>query len=609
MTKHNFKQYMACRPALPLLAVLAVTLMFAGCKKENSHPGLSGKGILLSSENHAGDSKTYVDGLAVGWVQGDEVYVNGNIYSIDEVSVDGQYAAIDDIEGDQFLAFYPTSITKHPYYTGEEMSSSTANSTSTVVYLPREYTYVKTSRGQRLDLPMVGRNVQNASLDGYAKSIQFKHICATVEVVVTNPSHAIAGLHIDRITIESVNQYLAGCCTIDVSANNWNASTLPISGWRSDPNWSYYDVTMYTPGLLLAKGATERIQIPVAPTNHPLTITVHGRYSSGLVSPEVQFQRTTSSTSTLARAEVGRQTAVMDLTDANHVSSPLFSVSPTKKVFFANGNLQYQPSSQTWRLAGQQYTCLLNTDTGDPHNASNGGNAVSIENGRETMDKWIDLFGWGTSGYQSGQTSYQPWAIAQTNTYGPGDGDNGDYDLTGTYANCDWGVYNNITGEGSDYNGLWRVLTYEELNYLLFQRPNAANLRGPGKVDGMKGLIILHDNCTNFSSFTSFGTNSQASYNGNNAFTVKGWQDFQQSTGGAVFLPFCGRRESLTVSTDRGTYWTSSYAPDVTDPTHAKYGQKLSWQFMINGARSVNIWNNPRHQGAAVRLVVEVPSN
>ena len=61
----------------------------------------------------------------------------------------------------------------------------------------------------------------------------------------------------------------------------------------------------------------------------------------------------------------------------------LFSVSASKKVCFAQGNLQYQASTNTWRFAENQYDALTTENT----------------NVSATYVGWIDLFGWGTSGY------------------------------------------------------------------------------------------------------------------------------------------------------------------------------------------------------------------
>ena len=66
-----------------------------------------------------------------------------------------------------------------------------------------------------------------------------------------------------------------------------------------------------------------------------------------------------------------------------------FSVSETLLVRFSQGNLQYQASTGTWRFAESQ------SDYIGEGNANIG----------ESYDGWIDLFGWGTSGYNHGATA------------------------------------------------------------------------------------------------------------------------------------------------------------------------------------------------------------
>ena len=58
----------------------------------------------------------------------------------------------------------------------------------------------------------------------------------------------------------------------------------------------------------------------------------------------------------------------------------LFSVSATQRVYFSQGNLQYQASTDTWRFAEHQYDYV-------------GSDNRSISS---TYSGWIDLFGWGT---------------------------------------------------------------------------------------------------------------------------------------------------------------------------------------------------------------------
>ena len=146
----------------------------------------------------------------------------------------------------------------------------------------------------------------------------------------------------------------------------------------------------------------------------------------------------------------------------------LFFVSPTKRVIFSKGYLQFNPSlgthtradgttaPGTWRFAEQQTDFI----TGD-----------TIVNA--TYDGWIDDFAWGTSGWSgSGATYYQPYdGYNSEDTYGIPDsvgklfGPQGEYDLTGDYAYADWGVYNPISN-GGDKPGMWRTLTRDEFKSL-----------------------------------------------------------------------------------------------------------------------------------------------
>jgi hypothetical protein len=115
----------------------------------------------------------------------------------------------------------------------------------------------------------------------------------------------------------------------------------------------------------------------------------------------------------------------------------IFSVSENTQVYFSQGNLQYQASTNTWRFAENQYNYIGNPNT----------NVSSTYNG------WIDLFGWGTSGYHNSSdpynTNYYPYSTSTSvvnstyNRYGYGPSTiMTDPNLTNTSANYDWGVYN-----------------------------------------------------------------------------------------------------------------------------------------------------------------------
>ena len=223
--------------------------------------------------------------------------------------------------------------------------------------------------------------------------------------------------------------------------------------------------------------------------------------------------------------------------DQDGASTARFSVSDIKQVRFSRGNLQYQASTDTWRFAVHQYDYI-------------GADNANISS---TYGGWIDLFGWGTSGWNSGAICYQPWSTSTNSSdYFPG----GDYtnNLYGDYANADWGVYNAISN-GGNRAGLWRTLTTEEWIYLINTRANASSKYGFAVIDGRyKGLIILPDiwKIPDGLTFVS-GDDNQ------NEYTLEQWS--QMESAGALFLPAAGIRygTGLDVVGHEGRYWSSSY--------------------------------------------------
>ena len=139
----------------------------------------------------------------------------------------------------------------------------------------------------------------------------------------------------------------------------------------------------------------------------------------------------------------------------------LFSVREDIQIYFSQGNLQYQASTDTWRFAENQWDYV---GTKNPSFGEAGGTVAGSDNTNisPTYDGWIDLFGWGTSGYNHGAVCYQPWSISTEDNdyyvYG------GMYHLCDQTGQADWG-YNAISNGGNAENNGWRTLTSEEWKY------------------------------------------------------------------------------------------------------------------------------------------------
>ena len=218
-----------------------------------------------------------------------------------------------------------------------------------------------------------------------------------------------------------------------------------------------------------------------------------------------------------------------------------FWVSNTKQIRFSQGNLQYQPSTQTWRFAEHQYD-IIGAET----------NSVNIV--KSSYSGWLDLFTWASSGYSSNKAPYKKYN--RDDFYNTESVFYPTSDIAGT--KYDWGEFNAISN-GGNRAGQWRTLTIEEFQYLHKKRPNAKNLTGFGRVNGVEGRIYLPHGWK-----TPEGLNFVAE-KGNNIYTKSEWIRMEEN--GAIFLPRGGEYyfrpfDSNPWETagyfDNWSYWSSS---------------------------------------------------
>ena len=225
----------------------------------------------------------------------------------------------------------------------------------------------------------------------------------------------------------------------------------------------------------------------------------------------------------------------------------IFSVSANTRINFSQGNLQYRPRIKTWRFAVNQYDV-----------AGTANNNVYMQ---AYCSDWIDLFGYGTSGWDGGAGRFMPYETTTNNTEYTED-PNGN-DLTDFYANADWGYYNPIINGGNQM-ALWRTLTSTEWTYLLTLRPNASQLKGMATVENTPGYVILPDDWVCPAGLTF--VNSNSSYTAN-VYNATNWAVMEAA--GAVFLPAAGQRTSSSTTNvgTAGNYWTTSHVNGTTGYT------------------------------------------
>lgn len=252
----------------------------------------------------------------------------------------------------------------------------------------------------------------------------------------------------------------------------------------------------------------------------------------------------------------------------------LFSVDEGRQVFFSSGNLQYKASTGTWRFAPNQYD-LIGNDNAKVSPNRNG---------------WIDLFGWGTSGYDHGAVNCQPWSAnldtqsdALHYAYGRSDCSLGDSD-----GKADWG-YNPISN-GGNAEGLWRTLTADEWVYLLFNRNTSSGVRfAKARVAGVYGLIIVPDNWS-IAIYPLNSANLPDSSHDSNHISRADWAELLEPAG-AVFLPEAGIRTISGIMTSVGAYYSATAA--TSD----------AWHIILDDAGLYLDCRGHRGDGLAVRLV------
>ncbi len=272
-----------------------------------------------------------------------------------------------------------------------------------------------------------------------------------------------------------------------------------------------------------------------------------------------------------------------------------YKVTSAKSVYFSQGNLQFTTQGShktadstakgTWRFAENQYDYI--------------GSANSKIS--ETYEGWIDLFGWGTSGWNSKATCYQPWSTTLTNSYYYPGGSSSN-DLTGTYANADWGVYNAISNGGNEPNK-WRTLTTSEWQYLFKNNKWTLGYIKTTEKDSSLCFMLIPETFTapEGITVTALSTTTTSTYlkgltvPSTNKYTTEQFASLEKL--GVVALPCGGFRFGTSMRNvgSRGNYWSSS-----------AYDSYDAYGFYFYSTYVDSYYYGNRTYGRSVRLVQDV---
>ena len=536
-----------------IVMALALVLSLSQCKKnEQNNAEIQGEAVTITLDVSGASS-----GLAT---DGSRVVVNPNTGTVnfennDQIIVasGGKYVGTLTYNGSLFTGAISNATEGYPlqfYFLGnvtpaETLTSGVTESCSVVI------------SDQTNHLPVISAAPSNenyaASTTDYTAHLLNK--CALVKFNVTTASEAaicVTGFN-NKVTVNFAENTLTngqesnGVITLPAGNGEKWAILLPNEALEAGEQGSAYSQDGVYIGT---RGA-----VPATTENGYLTVGIEVNVTSEVNPGEVP---------------VGAISGKFTINDSGD------------QVFFSQGNLQYIGSATTpyWKFADNQWDYLGNAQNGDS----------------QLINR--DLFGWGTSGWNNGNMYYQPydtdyfWDGLIGYGYGPTDGTNYTFNLTGTYANADWGVYNAISNGGNTPNQ-WRTLTQSEWLYVFNSRTTPSGIRYvKAVVNGVNGVIFLPDSWSASVYALNYPNRSDAPFT-TNEIAAEDWATME--TAGAVFLPISGYRSVTSVyNVGTGYYWSSSFS-------YGYDAYRLSFYRM-----DLDIVTSNRSHGCSVRLVHDV---
>ncbi len=548
-TISNNRKGLSMKSKSMLLFAIVISSAFAGCTKEGDTVTLG-----VKVDGWGKDSKITIDNNRTPqWSQGDGVWINNaHDYTITADANSVQINGVTRASDGQYYAVFPSDIVP---------DQGAVSDGSVPVKLPRCQTFVREGNSQKVGVPMMA-HADNSTV------LNFKNLCSLVKVTIHNGTGA--NMTLDSITITASTTKLCGATSASIQNNN--AVLEPIANGGDNT-------------VSLVFGSDEQIQaeddgeyyisLPeFEPDEVAIIVFANGNRYFPVLKSSVYLGHNSIAQVTLAID------ALLEIKES-------FAVNGTNNVRFSKGNLQYSrrgshavnvgtdPAPGTWRFAEHQYDFI------------GSGNSAIYDS--DDMG-WFDLFGWGTSGWNSYARDYMP-----TSTDDNGScyivGNSNSNGLTGNYANADWGVYNAISN-GGNLPSQWRTLTKDEWNRILFTRSGCTNNRRYTKnvtINSCTGIIIYPNSYTM--------PNIGMSTTGAITCSLAKWAILE--AGGCVFLPPTSYRRGTIISSDLGLgyYWTTTPVPS---------GYYLAYYLRIGGDFEPIFESRTREYGFAVRLVQDI---
>ena len=484
--------------------------------------------------------------------EGDKVYINGHSFTLVQ---DGGWCAVSDdgnpISGKRFLVAYADGAVSH------------FDSTSGTYHYN-----LNTNLGSDQHNKIVLGGVAENNGD-YVITLQ--PACAILRL---NTRGAGASYNYVKVGFDANKIPKQG--TINVTNRNLSAgsNTNYLTGVTSGGYGQFLNMRYSNPSTT---GEDDYWYVAIPIEGSSVTTTLYLEWNDGSTTTQYRTQGQV----TLQKGYVYTvgTTRATPFTAEGYTNSLFYVNGSGNFVAFSAGNLQGQryvsglSQRNKWQFAPSQVTALKDA------NASIG------------LGVWVDLLGYGTSGYNS---KHPNMSATAPNQYVNGD-------IAGT--NYDWGEFNyanpGIIYGATTVTGVpWSTLTKAEWEYLIGRSNKAGLATITIDAQSYKGLVLLPD-------LTGTGSNwslpEGASFTaGFSSYSLNNYSSSQWSTlenAGAVFLPVTNYRNGNTVTgIDEGYYWTS---------TGNNAGS--SWALKIT-AGDVNVVAKTLSHGCAVRLVARAES-
>ena len=518
------------------LALLVSLVSLSSCKKEEQGSSIQ---FTATMEDCADvhNAKTVLNGNVLQWVAGDEIIINSvnftatplNPPTMATFTTDANFTA-----NETYVAYYPAE-NSFPWIPAVEISAEQ-----------------ESEDGSLWGFPM------HAYSEG-STNLQFRNLCGVLKLVLQKPG----------VTVTSI------ALTVDQKINGIYDVENPTSAEATLSSIPRYNAGGRTTTLVCNQSINTAhdfyIYLPAGTyTGLKLEITASdGRVcTKGPATSSVVIERSMYSTLTLGGNDLMFETPGL--------LPGLFTINGEgDQVSFAQGNLQYQASTNTWRFAENQWDYVGDDSYGSVYE---NGVKCSNTNISATYNGWIDLFGWGTGNNPT---------ITSTNL-----------DDYGTFN--DWG--SNAISNGGSVANIWRTLTKDEWYYLFRTRTTTTNLGTANarcakvQVNNVCGVIIFPDNYTHPTGINvPININPSVSTSGyGSSYTLAQWEEMEAA--GAVFLPTTGYRwpnNEVNYANSYVRYW--SCTPYTND--------EKAYYTGVNNAGTTWRGSAERYFGYSVRLV------